>query len=330
MRSSASLAASGAEQFNVFPLGPALDAPGGADSLAVAAVDPLDGDALARLAEDSGRAIVAHAAPELRIFYYLEKHYGLSRKARFIRTGSNESVPEETPERRRTQPPRGIAVPPVIRLEPRGRGSRTTRPSRAATPRPGISYREACSAIDVAESREAIADVFVEFADGRFEVAVVFLVRDANAIGWRMHTAPGTLPMLTTGPLGSRPDALPGTLSESIPRALEALSLPLGGASALQEAHDSGVTYRGGPTSAGKPTERALWQFLGLEQRTPVEMLVVPIMVRRRVVNLVYAHGLGHGPVDDTSTKKLGELARRAARAYARLIQAAKNSESDD
>lgn len=304
-----------AERFVAFPLG---RDPGGTNGLAVAVVDPDDLDVVDAMQEACGRVVVPLIAPELRIFYYLEKRYGIERKARYIRQGTSEPAPAFTGERRRTQPPRGIAAPPSVRLEPRsrafrqqagraGRNGAAGEQAGAGKGKPLLSYRDACSAIDVADTRHGIAEVLIEYARGRFEVLAIFLVRDANAIGWRLYVA------------GSDAD---GATQEP---GIGTLSLPLGGASALQEAHDAAGPYRGGPTSAGRPVERALWTLLDLDGE-PREMLIVPVLVRRRVVNLVYAHGLDHGAIDDSAAKKLGELARRASRAYARLIHTSKNA----
>ncbi|MEM9487644.1 MAG: hypothetical protein AAGC55_00800 [Myxococcota bacterium] len=294
-----------AERFAAFPLATTHD-----NAVAVAVVDPGDSEKLDQLSQALLRKVVAHIAPELRIFYYIEKHYDITRKARFVREGTTEPVPAGIAERRRSHPPRGLAMPPVVRFEPRshraGKGSSSA--AAAGDSRPSLSYREVCAAIDQADSREGIADVLVDYARGRFGLLAVFLLRDANAIGWRLYTA------ADDGDSGGEPGQ---------PR-IDQLSLALGGASALQEAHDAGAVYRGGATSPGRPIERALWQFLELEE-PPAEMLVVPVLVKRRVVNLIYAHGIGHGAIDDTAAKKLAELAKRASRAYARLIQAAKS-----
>lgn len=359
-----------ARRYEAFPLGYLADRP---NVLAVAMIEPGDADAIAKLQDELGGAVQPHVAPELRIYYYLEKHYGITRKARYVRVGSVGPVPETARERRRMQPARGIVLPPKIRLEPRKRaGSEGGEPgtsaavaSAAVAPEPGapaqaaaesvpaaaevapaaaapvaaalveavpaaeapvtavpvaaarepsgpvsdeavrgeLSYREACAAIDKADRRDIIGHTLVGYARGRFEVAMVFLMRDGNALGWKLYNSD---PARTSYPI-------------------EELSLPLGGISVLQTAHDSGKIFRGKSPSVGKPIERQLWDALGTE-REPEEMVVVPITVKQRVVNLIYVHAIGGGAIDDTALKKLGELAQRAGRAYARLIQAAKTS----
>lgn len=317
-----------AKRYEAFPLGFLPEKP---DSLAVALVNPRDEEVIAKLSEDTGSPIWPHVAPELRIYYYLEKHYGITRKARYVRVGSSVPTPAKLAERRRTQPAGGIVIPSKMRVEPRAKAAKSAEPAEPAEPAktlqadspmslaevaqaaasPGsadtspsmLSYREACAAIDKIEDREAIGDALIEYARGRFAVAVVFLLRDGNALGWRMYNA--------------NPDGTDYPIEE--------LSLPLGGTSALQAAHDSKQAYRGRSPSPGKPVERKLWKELGVRAE-PEEMLVVPVLVKQRVVNLVYVHAPGGGPIDDTALKKLNELAKRAGRAYMRLIQAAKTS----
>src|SRR5580765_6727882 len=64
---------------------------------------------LGYLGEGTGAVAVALVEPELRALYYLEKLFGLPRRARFVRagrpSGSNGDLPGE---RRRTQPAMGM------------------------------------------------------------------------------------------------------------------------------------------------------------------------------------------------------------------------------
>jgi hypothetical protein len=163
-----------------------------------------------------------------------------------------------------------------------------------------LGYREAGTAIDLAANRDDIAKALIDYTVGRFEVAVLFLPRDHNAIGWRMHSS------------------IPGTQVK-----IDELSLPLGGISTLQASLDQARPFRGPSPSAGRPVETELWQRLGVKHQ-PSEMLVVPVLVKQRVVNLVYVHGFVDEPLQDHLCDELVELARLAGDAYVRLIQAAK------
>src|SRR5580692_8688777 len=81
------------------------------EAVGVAMVDPGDRAAIVELANRFGKRIAPHVVPELRALYYLEKHYGLPRRARFIRAGQRESDEPPAPpvaERRRAQPGGGM------------------------------------------------------------------------------------------------------------------------------------------------------------------------------------------------------------------------------
>lgn len=287
-----------ADLYTAIPLG---FLPDRASAMLVAMVDPRDELAIESLATQCGYAVIPFVAPQLRILYYLEKHYGLARKARYVRTGTTRAQQrKEEGDRRRQQAPGGMELPPSVTFAPKPKQADAKKTARPSAP---MSYRSACDAIDAAEHRDQIGDALVEFATGRFEVAVVFLLRDSNALGWRMYTATGT---------GSAD-------------AVAELGLPLGGASVLQAAYDSGTPFRGEPPTPGRPIEKRLWDALGTRNE-PSEVLVVPVLVKQRVVNLVYAHGFDGEPMAEEHADELAELAVRASHAYMRLITAAKNA----
>jgi hypothetical protein len=188
-------------------------------------------------------------------------------------------------------------MPPTLTLEPRRRRPSSQSPALTHAVPTALSYGAACERIDTAGNREQIADVLVDYAKGRWDALLVLLVRDGNALGWRGYVAPPVRPK----------------------QPFEEVSLPLGGASALQAAHDTHVPFVGPPPSPAKPVETALWAALGADPM-PAEVAVVPIVVKQRTVNLVYAHTLGGSP-PDTLVGELEDLAARAQSSYARLIR---------
>lgn len=270
---------------------------------AVAMVEPADPIALETLHARLGATISPYVVPELRALYYLEKHFGTPRRARFIRTARAGSDPGELvgDDRRKQQPAGGIAMPPTLTLEPRRRRTSSQVPLTHAVPT-ALSYGATCERIDTAQNRDQIADAFVDYAKGRCDALVVFLIRDGNAMGWRGYVAPPTRPT----------------------KPFEELSLPLGGISALQTAHDSGQTYLGASPSPARPIETSLWGSLGADP-PPVDVLVVPVLVKQRPVNLLYAHTLGGTPPQVLITE-LQDLAARAQTAYLRLIRQTRGS----
>lgn len=284
-----------AEQLGVLPLGFLQPFP---DALALAMIDPRDDAAIEQLENDTGRPIQPYVISELRALYYLEKLYGLARKARYVRPGTRR-VLSSAGERRRAQPPGGLVTPPAVRLEPRRKSRELTTPPAAVLP-PPLAYAAACDRIDAARHRDEIGAALLDFAVGRFAALVVFLVRDGNALGWRAYT------------------------TASLARPIADLSLPIGGASALQTAADDLRPYRGRSPSPGHPTETLLWASIGVEPST--DLFVAPVVVKQRPVNLIYAHPLPHRGFEGTSVDELSELAVRASTAYIRLIKQTKGS----
>ncbi|HET9622797.1 MAG TPA: hypothetical protein VFP84_15595, partial [Kofleriaceae bacterium] len=231
------------------------------------------------------------------------KHFGTPRRARFIRTARAGTDPGELvgDERRTSQPYGGIAMPPTLTLEPRRRRATSQAPLVGEVPF-AIGFGAARERIDNATNRDQIADTFVAYAQGRCDALVVFLIRDGNALGWRSWVA-------------SPVEAV---------RPIEELSLPLGGASALQAAHDSGQPFAGPPPSTARPVEKQLWTALGTTPE-PVAVLVVPVLVKQRAVNLIYAH-IAMTPPPSLFVSELSDLASRAQASYLRLIRAARGS----
>ncbi len=281
-----------AQTLGAIPLG---HLPPFVDALAVAMIDPRDDHAIDQLADQTGLEITPYIVSELRALYYLEKHYGLPRQARFVRPGTRKSA--GSGDRRKTQPAGGIVTPPPLRLEPRRKSGKLPAEPEPAPAPPKLSFTDACDHIDAAIHRDAIATTLLDFADGRFPALVLFLVRDGNALGWRAFT--------------ERPLAKP----------VSALSLPIGGTSSLQCANDDLRPVRGKPPAAGAPTEKALWEFLDVP--AAAELAVAPVAVRNRAVNLIYAHPRGER-FEGSCVDELNELAVRASEAYVRLIRQAK------
>jgi hypothetical protein len=273
---------------------------GGTDTVAVAMVDPTDVAALDDLKRVFSADVKPYVVPELRALYYLEKHFGLPRRARFIRTARAGSE-SDTNDRRRQQPAQGMVMPPSFTLEPRRKRSASQLGPMEGVPTT-ITYGGACEKIDTATARDQIASTLVEYAKGRCDALVVFLIRDGNALGWKGYASPPA----------------------RIELPIEELSLPLGGVSALQSAHDANQTFLGPPPSAAHPVETQLWNTLHVAPE-PIEVVVVPVLVKQRAVNLIYAHTLGGHPPRQLVTE-LEDLAARAQTSYMRLIRQARGS----
>lgn len=293
------LGADDAHRLRAIPLGYLGE---GTEAVAVGFVDPTDTGAVEHVAARLGIGVTPYVVPELRALYYLEKLFGLPRRARFVRSArSLDGHDAVGDERRRTQPAMGMVMPPAFTLEPRRRRASSQVPLGESVPL-AVPFSAACERIDTAMNRDHIADTFTAYAQGRCDALVVFLIRDGNALGWRSWVAEGVSPK----------------------RPIEELSLPLGGASSLQSAHDAGQPFVGTPPSAARPVEKQLWAVLGT-QLEPFAVLVVPVLVKQRAVNLIYAHLVGRAPPADL-VNELSDLAARAQASYLRLIRQARGS----
>jgi hypothetical protein len=102
------------------------------------------------------------------------------------------------------------------------------------------------------------------------------------------------------------------------------LSIPLGGASSLQAAYDTAQQFRGRPPAPGRPAEAKLWAAIGVEQ-PPEEVVVIPVIVGERVVNLLYAHARSAEDLA-SAADELAVLAEAMSETYLRLIRAARRS----
>ena len=275
--------AQNADRFTAFPLGPEEDG-----SLGVAVLDPLNTSTLLDLENAIGLAVRPYTAAEMRIFYHLEKHYGIERSIRFVRTSSAHQT-QGSVERRRVQ-----GAPRVVRVEPR----RTRR--RQSTPAPPLAkFSDAVRAIESAQDRAAIGDAIVRYGEGRFEVLVIMLLRDDKAMGWLFHSIH----------------------EEASVSEVDQLSLSLAELSVLSLARGASEPYWGPPPTAHCATEASIWWATGTRKR-PGRCLVVPVLVRDRVVQLIYAHCVGE--LAGEHRRELSKLASHTSAAYLRLISMAK------
>jgi hypothetical protein len=156
------------------------------------------------------------------------------------------------------------------------------------------------AAIAVATGRDAIGDLLVDYLHGAFGGGLVLIVRQGMALGWKGFA--------------------PGVESAVI----EAVALPLGQPSMLQAPHASGMLFRGAPATEGAMLNGLLWKLLKVAP--PGEVVVVPIAINARVINLVYAHPPAGSGFRDDAVAELATVCAAAAAAFARLIQAAKAS----
>lgn len=162
---------------------------------------------------------------------------------------------------------------------------------------PVLDLEGAIDALENARSRDEVGDVLVTWLRSTYGIGLVLIVKDGlgMALGWK----------------GYARDVYEGTI--------ETISMPLGPASMLTSAYDRRVSFRGPPPEEGAPIHKKLWSQLRCDP--PAEVLVTPIILSSRVVNILYTHGAKEGSLGETALEDAARIAASAATAYARLIR---------
>jgi hypothetical protein len=158
----------------------------------------------------------------------------------------------------------------------------------------------AIAAIEAAGDRVKVADALLGHAAALFDVGALFIARDNLAFGWKAF--------------GAGVD----------PSRVECAVMPLELPSIFQQAAAGDGLY------AGPPTPSALlnhW-YKVLRCREPAHATVAAVVIRKRVVNVLYGHCAGTGEDNTPTAVELDDLRRvtdAAAKAYVRLIAGAKS-----
>jgi hypothetical protein len=150
-----------------------------------------------------------------------------------------------------------------------------------------------------AGERDTIAELVLALARGHCEVAVLFLVGGGKVKPFRV--------------------------SGGVEAELDGVEVPLGVHSIFSHPAVTGFAFRGTPPEGG--IDGRLLEAIG---RAHVhDLLVQPISIRGRVVNLLYCDN-GSNAFGETSIAALGAVADCGARAYERLILDRKRQRSGD
>jgi hypothetical protein len=173
-------------------------------------------------------------------------------------------------------------------------------PAETERARPAPSGAPGCPAaaleaeIDRAVGREAVARLAVKLARSYASATALLLVHR------------GIIQCLCADGLEGRPDAV---------------LFPAASASIFGEVASSGGRFRGTPRAGG--LDARILRGLGREQVQ--EIVVLPVVLSGRVVNLLYADN-GPEAIGDASAAALTSVCARVAAAYGRLIRTHKRS----
>jgi len=307
----------------------------------VAMLDPLDAMQLDFVATASDREVVPYVLPELRLLYWLENHLGIDRHPRYVSLTALSRKPGLLEEavgggdaagaatRPESQAPglqiqigdefitvetrdgaaavrpdaRGAAVKEEAEpisidelLEDTAAATVAPKPARSAAAPPHSSSEVAALEAEIhgAGDRDAIVDLGLRLARAHARAAALFLVRGGVVVSYRGDGNP-------------------------IPEPLPPIELPILTESLFTQPAAALTPFRGEPPDTG--IDGRLLRSLGRDG--VLEVLVLPIMIRGRVVNLLYADN-GPDPFGETSVAALKELCQCISRGYERLILARK------
>jgi hypothetical protein len=204
-----------------------------------------------------------------------------------VRSSPDIVVADEAPPDDGWDEPEPAAPPPV-------RGPMTAPPEALV---PVLGIEEAIEALKKAETRDEIGNTLAAWLQSVFGIGLVLIVKDGlgMALGWRGH-APGI------------------ELS-----AIEAIAMPLGPPSMLTSAYEGRTSFRGPPPDVGMPIQKKLWSLLGCDP--PAEVLVIPVLLGSRVVNILYAHATSGQVLPESALEDAARVAANASTAFARLIR---------
>jgi hypothetical protein len=316
------------------------------DRQLIAAIeDPHDFATLDALAAITGYRVLPRVAPELRIYYYIERYYGVARPARFQIFGDSPRGDEAAHDA-------GLPAPPLPGLPPV-----PASPITAPGPRPRLRSAMLAKAFDDSEALELEAEDLIDTLDA-----------DDAALA---EAAPNAAPLAPSPPIAApRPasisihppiaadvalrelaratdrnrivDVLLGYAAATFDAAVvftvrdqfafgskalgdlpghanvEHLLIPLGAPSVVQAAvaAETGVFH--GPLA---PSTVNAYFYKVMHCAEPDLVTAGAITIGKRVVNVLYGHSQALTPLQ---LDVLEQVCRTAAEAYARLIAVSK------
>jgi hypothetical protein len=300
--------------------------------------DPHDLPALDEIAHVTGYRIIPRVAPEIRLWYYIEKYYGVPRPPRFRAMGDLAiSAPPAGGDVPEPPPPPLPGLPPPIPSVGGGRSPTVTALSdshdelahqlekapdeasislrtvdveamarAAVSPLPGASSPVLSSPVvpdsldigaallrmSIATTRTEIAHAILGYARSVLDVGVLLIVREDLAFGWK------------------------GFGGDVTADRVETLLIPLETSSMFKAAIDAADVF------ATSPPASSLHMHLlkVLRAPMPARAVVAPVIIRERVVNLLYGQVHADRVLNDEAIAGLRKAAIAAGNGYVRLI----------
>ncbi len=313
------------------------------DRQLIAAIeDPHDFATLEALTQITGYRVLPRVAPEVRIYYYIERYYGVARPARFTKFGDSPRGSDAVADA-------GLPAPPLPGLPPV-----PAAPVTAPGPRPKLKSMKLASVSVFDESAlELEAEDLLETldADEAAPAEAAAQVRPHRTTVPPPIAGPALVDTARPGPMSVEVSLTElATLTDrnrivevlmghaallfdvavlfavrdqmafgwkafgNVPgvQYVEHLLIPLDAPSVLQAATVTGLAH-GPPTPS--TVNNYLYKVLGCAE--PRYAVAGVVMIGKRIVNILYGHGREPTP---TQIEDLRSVCLAAAEAYARLI----------
>lgn len=318
------------------------------DRQLIAAIeDPHDFATLEALTQLTGYRVLPRVAPEVRIYYYVERYYGVARPARFMKFG-------DSPRGTESQGDAGLPAPPLPGLPPVPQA-----PVAAPGPRPqlkikgtrmtsvsGTGFDESALELDAEDLLETLDNDIAEPAEAQTQVRPARTTTPPPFVPTVVDTArPGAISaevaltelatltdrnrivevllgyaslMFDVGVLFAVRDQMAfgwKAFGDVVGRAyVEHLLIPLEHPSIVQAAASSETGIVSGPVTPST-VNSYLYKVLGCSE--PRRATAGVVMIGKRMVNVLYGHGR---ELTEQQIEEMREICTAAAAAYARLI----------
>lgn len=325
------------------------------DRQLIAAVDdPHDIEMIDELTRITGYRVIPRVAPEIRIFYYLERYYGVPRPPRFARFGDKSSAASAQIT---------LPAPPLPGLPPPSTAPASGPSSLQISRMPAAGERGHRRLSEEHEELKDDADALVTRLDSDTAASAEAAPRQSTstagasgpAIAYSAPTAfaalelePAMAAMDSATQRGHVADAIMSyainvfdvaalclvrdnmafgwkASGPSLDRErIETLLIPLDAPSMFQMAIHNDNLFHAPPFPATLHT----YLYRVLRCRPPLLSTVVVISIGKRVVNLLYGHRFERDELSDQELEELRHACRAATAAYVRLIAASKKATS--
>jgi hypothetical protein len=330
------------------------------DRQLIAAIeDPHDFATLEAITQATGYRVLPRIAPEVRIYYYIERYYGVPRPARFVRFGDTPRGDDSAPDAGLPAPPLPGLPPVPVAPVPAPVPASGPRPRLRSVKMPTISVPFRNDKFDDSEALELDAEDLIDSLDADDAAPA-----EAAPIAESVPVAPPSGgPATTPPPVGPKPMGAPEALAElanandrnrivelmlsyaasvfdggvvftvrddlafgwkafgQMPghARIEYMLIPLNVPSVVQAAVADDTGIHHGPVTPST-VNAYLYKCLGIAD--PAFATSGAIRIGKRLVNVFYAHASKE--LTQLELTDVQQICQAAAEAYARLIAAVK------